>query len=366
MKNLLAHRACFNKKLTIFNELRLFILVVLFSLSGCNQPLFYQEEAYVFGTRVELSIADVDEARAREATAAVMHEFQRLHTQLHAWQPSELSALNAAIAHGQSKIVSAELATLLQQAAQFSAQSDGLFNPSIGGLIHAWGFQADEFKALVPNEQTLAALLRARPKMTDLRFNRQPNSPDIEISSTNPALQFDLGGYAKGDALDKAAAILHQRGIQNALINIGGNVLALGQHGARPWRVGIQHPRRPEALATLTLYDGEAIGTSGDYQRFFEFKGQRYCHLIDPRSGYPAQDVQAVTILTHGVQAGLRSDVLSKPLFILGKKNWRAMARQLNLPEALLIDGAGIVHLSAAMQKRLEFVQHSNVIQVEP
>jgi thiamine biosynthesis lipoprotein len=350
----------------IFNGLHFIILFALFALLGCSKPLFYEEEAYVFGTRVEVSIAEVEEVRARQATAAVMHEFQRLHDQLHAWKASELSALNTAISQGQPKIVSVELATLLQQSAQFSAQSGGLFNPSIGGLIQTWGFQADEFKAILPDEQKILALLKANPKMGELSFRNTNNPAGVEIRSANRALQFDLGGYAKGYALDRAAAILRQQGIQNALINIGGNVLALGQHGSRPWRVGIQHPRKPGPIATLTLHDGEAIGTSGDYQRFFELNGKRYCHLIDPRNGYPAQGVQAVTILTHGAQAGLLSDVLSKPLFISGKNNWRAMAQQINLQEALLIDADGIVHVSVAMQKRLEFTDASSVIKVEP
>jgi thiamine biosynthesis lipoprotein len=179
-------------------------------------------------------------------------------------------------------------------------------------------------------------------------------------------VQLDLGGYAKGYALDRAAALLRQQGIHNALINIGGNVLALGQHGSRPWRVGIQHPRKPGPLATLELRDGEAIGTSGDYQRFFEFNGKRYCHLIDPRSGYPAQGVQAVTILTHGEHAGLLSDGASKPLFISGEAGWVAAANSMQLAEAMLIDADGVVHLTAALQKRLEFTDKSTVRKIEP
>jgi thiamine biosynthesis lipoprotein len=149
--------------------------------------------------------------------------------------------------------------------------------------------------------------------------------------------------------------LLKKMGIHNALINIGGNVMALGAHGSRPWRVGIQHPRKPGPLATLELHDGEAIGTSGDYQRYFELGGKRYCHLIDPRSGQPAQGVQAVTVLTHGLRAGVLSDATSKPLFIAGAAGWLAAAQEMHLTEALLIDAAGTVHLTAAMQKRLEF-----------
>ncbi len=159
---------------------------------------------------------------------------------------------------------------------------------------------------------------------------------------------------------------MKQLGIHNALINIGGNVLALGRHGSRAWRIGIQHPRKPGPLATLELHDGEAIGTSGDYQRYFELDGKRYCHLIDPRTGYPVQGVQAVTILTHGEHAGLLSDASSKPLFIAGAQGWVDAARKMQLEDALLIDADGVVHLTAGMQKRLEFTDSKTIRAVVP
>lgn len=350
---------------------RFVLLSLALVLGSCGKEPLYQEQAYVFGTQVDVGIYGEDEVKARQAVASVMHEFQRLHDLLHAWKPSELSALNAALAQGKSKVVSPEVAEMLQDAARMSAQSGGLFNPSIGGLIQTWGFQADDFKAILPDEKKVAALVKANPQMSDLVFTPASNQAvssngGIAVSSRNPAVKIDLGGYAKGYALDRAADILLQQGIHNALINIGGNVLALGQHGSRAWRVGIQHPRKPGPLATLELRDGEAIGTSGDYQRYFEFNGKRYCHLIDPRSGFPAQGTQAVTILTHGVRAGLLSDGSSKPIFISGEPGWRAAAQQMQISEAMLIDAEGVVHLTAELQKRLEFTDKSTVSKVEP
>lgn len=337
-----------------------FLLLLVLLLSACGKEPLYQEQAFVFGTQVDVSIYGEDEAKARQAVTSVMREFQRLHDMLHAWKPSELSELNAAIAQGKEKQVSSELAEMLQDAAQLSVRSDGLFNPSIGGLIQAWGFQADDFKAVLPDEEKIKTLVKASPQMNDLVF--VPSG----VSSKNKAVKLDLGGYAKGYALDRAAAILKGQGIHSALINIGGNVLALGAHGSRAWRVGIQHPRKPGPLATLELHDGEAIGTSGDYQRYFELDGKRYCHLIDPRSGYPVQGVQAVTILTHGLRAGVLSDAASKPLFISGASAWSAAAHKMQLDEALLVDAQGMVHLTAAMQKRLEFTDSKVIRKVEP
>jgi thiamine biosynthesis lipoprotein len=393
-----------NRRAAFASKLAPTLMFALLTLTACGKEPLYQEESYVFGTRVEVTIYGDDEAHARAAIVSVMHEFQRLHDLLHAWKSSELSALNTAIVQGKSRDVPPEVAAMLQDAARVSAQSGGLFNPAIGGLIQTWGFQADEFKAALPDEKKIAALLKANPQMSDLDFSSKTNpsqpplvrggavgSPltakgslqssgepigvllagirgagGVRVFSRNKTVQLDLGGYAKGYALDRAAALLKQQGIHNALINIGGNVLALGQHGSRPWRVGIQHPRKPGPLATLELRDGEAIGTSGDYQRYFEFNGKRYCHLIDPRTGYPAQGVQAVTILTHGERAGLLSDGASKPLFISGVAGWGAAAQRMQLAEAMLVDADGVVHLTAALQKRLEFTDKSTVRKVEP
>ncbi len=346
---------------------RIFVLALALSLAACGTKELptYEEQGYVFGTLVEVSVYGEEDAKARKAVTSVMQEFQRLHDLLHAWKPSALSDLNAAFVKGESREVTPEIAAMLKDAAQLSVQSDGLFNPAIGGLVKLWGFHADEFKAALPDEKQLEALVAAKPQMSDLIFSPASDGKGELISSHNKVVLLDLGGYAKGYALDRAVELLRQQGVHNALINIGGNVLAMGQHGNRAWRVGIQHPRKPGPIATLELRDGEAIGTSGDYQRYFEFGGKRYCHLIDPRSGKPMQGVQAVTILTHGPRAGTLSDGPSKPLFIAGSAGWRDAARKMNIAEALLVDGDGVVHLTAAMQKRLEFTDQATVRKVE-
>lgn len=339
----------------------LLVLLAALLLGGCaekKEPL-YQEQGFVFGTLVEVSIYGKTAAEAKLAVGEVMQEFQRLHTMLHAWQPSELSELNDGLAHGDSVAVSDEMAAQLQDAAQISKQAHGMFNPAIGGLVALWGFHADEFKPVQPAEKDITALVAANPQMSDLSIVRG------RVESKNPAVQIDLGGYAKGYALDRAAVLLHQRGINNALINIGGNVLALGKHGERSWKVGIQHPRKSGAIASLELHDGEAIGTSGDYQRYFMLGNVRYCHLINPHTGYPMQAVQEVTVLTHGPRAGVLSDADSKPLFISGSKGWRNAAKLMALDEAMLVDEQGRVHLTAAMQKRLEFTEKNIPLEVE-
>ncbi|MBI1284634.1 MAG: FAD:protein FMN transferase [Thiobacillus sp.] len=321
--------------------------VLLWLLAACSPPPLTQQQAYVFGTLVEVSVFGTPESQAQQAISAVLARFDELHRALHAWQPSELSRLNAALAQGQRAPVAPELAAMLRDAQALSMQSSELFNPAIGGLIALWGFHADAPQAQVPEAAAIARWVKAAPRMRDLHVENG------EAWSDNPAVQLDLGGYAKGYALDEAIRILKAHGIDNALVNIGGNVIALGGHGDRPWRVGIQHPRQPGTLATLDLMNGEAIGTSGDYQRYFEAGGQRYSHLIDPRSGFPATGMQSVTVLVSGEHAGTRSDALSKPLFIGGPSQLAEQAARLGVADYLAVDATGQTHISPAMQARL-------------
>lgn len=337
-------------------------LMVVF-LSGCaKEPPLYRDQSFVFGTMVEVTISGEEEVRARELAGKVLADFDYLHRTLHAWEPGSLSRMNAGFAQSPSKsAVVPGLVPIIQDAARLSDMSGGLFNPAIGGLIKLWGFQSDEFKPQLPDPAEIQTLVQANPRMADIVFE------GILFYSKNPAVQLDLGGYAKGYALDLAAEYLRAQGVKGALINIGGNIIAVGSRGGQPWRVGVQHPRKAGAIASLELRDGEAIGTSGDYQRYFELGGKRYCHIIDPRTGYPAQGVQAATVLIpKGRNAGTLSDVASKPAFIAGVKGWRAAAKAMGAESAMLIDERGEVHLTTVMKNRLEFQEQGLVLHEVP
>ncbi len=328
---------------------RFFLLSIALLLAGCGRDPVLKRESYVFGTRVEVVVWGEPEARAGAAADTVLREFDRLHRTFHAWQPSELSTLNAAIAAGRRVEVSPELAGYLKESSALAAQGNYLFDPGIGNLVKLWGFHDDTFTPRLPDPKLLEAARAKHPSIADIRID------GLTVFSRNPAVALDFGGYLKGVALDRAASLLKAQGIRNALINIGGNIMALGAKGDIPWRVGIQHPRGNGPLASLELRDGEAIGTSGDYQRYFELDGHRYCHLIDPRSGGPASGSQAVTLLIPpGTATGMRSDASSKPLFISGDA-WPEVARRLGLEQVLRVAADGRVEVTAALKARLKF-----------
>lgn len=322
---------------------------LLLLLSGCaNDDVVRTVRGHVFGTQVEVRIYGESEERAQQLGERVLREFDRLHHKLHAWQPSQLTALNDAIARGEPFEADAEMVYLLQSASRLSERSDNLFNPAIGHLIRLWGFQSSDIEAHGPAAREIRHWVDAHPRLADLRYE------GTRIRSTNRAVMIDLGGFAKGYALDRAAAILRGAHVKAALVDTGGNVLAIGQPGARPWRVGIRDPRGGGALASVELHDNEAIGTSGDYQRYFMKDGKRHPHIIDPRTGETTDTVASVTIIARGgSDAGLRSDGPSKPLFVAGPDQWKEMAARLDLREVMLVDAAGHVAMTPAMRARM-------------
>ena len=335
----------------------LWAVLLALALTACGEKKPMVSESFVFGTRVEVQVADeLSEPQIRVAVAQVLAEFDRLHRTYHAWQPSELTQLNEALASSRRIRVSAEMADLLQEAQRYAQQSDALFDPGIGRLIALWGFHADSYVAQLPAPAAIKAWLQSHPSILQLKIEQ--DAAGAWVSSPNRQVALDFGGSLKGKALDRAAKILRAAGVHNALINIGGNVMALGTRYGNAWRVAIQAPRYAGPLAILELHDGEAMGTSGDYQRYFELDGQRYPHLLDPRTGYPAPGTQAVTIVVDGPDAGVRSDVLTKPVFIAGAAGWQAMAQRLGLTQVLRVDGQDQVSVTAPLAERLKFMPH--------
>jgi thiamine biosynthesis lipoprotein len=311
----------------------------------------YRVSSYVFGTIAQITVLDADPTRARRAVERVLGEFDRMHRDLHAWKPGELVALNQAIARGELNVrTTSEIAALILQAQGLAAKSGNLFNPAIGRLVGLWSFHRDRPGGPLPDARDIARLVAAHPRMSDITVEGN------EITSANPSVQLDFGGYAKGFALDRAMELLREDAVSSALVNVGGNAMALGRRGSRPWRVGLDAPRGAGLLATLELNDGDAVGTSGDYRRYYEIDGKRYSHIIDPRTGYPVAGVESVTVLVPGGEgAGALSDAASKPIFIEGRSGWRQAAAGMGVSRAMLIDSEGIVHVTEELRARLHF-----------
>ncbi|MBC2729785.1 FAD:protein FMN transferase [Thiobacillus sp.] len=307
------------------------------------------EEMYVFGTLVGVDVLSRNTDAARAAIADVSHRFTQQNRDWHAWKPGALGDLNRALAGGHTHEVAPDLLPLLHQARELARASGGLFNPAIGRLVGLWGFHHDTLPVgAPPHAAAVAELVAAAPSMDDLVFDGR------RVGSRNPHVQIDLGGHAKGVALNQALDRLAALGHGNALVNLGGNLAVSGSHGDRPWHIGIRHPQGEGAIASLAVSGRMAVVTSGTYERYRQDGDKRYPHIIDPRSGQPAMHVVSATVL-HPDAA--RADVAATALVVAGSTAWPEVARKLGVNDVMIVDEAGRVQLTPGMAARVHFAE---------
>lgn len=227
-------------------------------------------------------------AATQRAVAAAEAEVRRIEQRYSRYRDdSIISRINAAAGQNEWTALDEETAGLLSFASQLHAASGGLFDLSSGVLRRVWDFRAGR----PPAADRLAEVLAC------VGWNQVALEPD-RVRLSRPGMELDLGGLGKEYAADRAASLLQSAGLQHGYVNLGGDLRLLGpQANGSPWRLGISHPRQPDTVATgVELHHG-AMATSGDYERFFEHDGRRYCHILNPLTGWPVQHWQSITVL---------------------------------------------------------------------
>jgi thiamine biosynthesis lipoprotein len=330
-----------------YKALGIALLLLLASTTSGADDSTFKTQLSVFGTRVEIAIWGVEPAVARQAVMAVSADFQIMHRDWHAWKPGKLVILNQAFAQRKTITVDDSILTLVRQAKQYYRSSDGMFNPALGQLIELWGFHNDQPpKGPPPDKQVITSLLGKHPTMNDVVIRGN------QISSHNPDVQLDFGGFAKGHAVDLAVKRLRELGINNAFINAGGDLRVIGRHGRQPWRVGIRHPQGGGILAWLDTDGDEGVFTSGNYERYREFGGIRYPHIIDPRSGYPVNEIVSATVVHKN---GSLADAAATALTVAGTSSWKKISHSMGVKTVMLVDSKGTVYMTPSMAKRIHF-----------
>lgn len=332
----------------------------LFGMVGCGAPApgTHEHQLFAFGTLVELTFYGISEQQAREAAQLVDAMYQRQHQDWHAWQRGHLRELNEAIAQNQPIRTDPSVLELIQLGQHLERISHGMFNPAIGNLLNIWGFQKDEAaQGPPPSAEAINSWLSLSPSTLDLELD------GLEVRSDNAAVRLDFGGFAKGYSVGKAVQLLEDRGIHNLIVNAGGDLCIRGKRGRRPWRIGIRDPRGSGVLASIELQGAACVFTSGDYQRYFEFDGKRYHHIIDPGTGYPAQQTRSVSVIADDP---MLADAAATALFVAGPGRWKKIAMSMGVDEVLLLDDADTAYVTPGLARRLTYVQRPATVTVAP
>lgn len=335
------------------------IIVLLAALAAgvwLNRPEpnpLHTYRIFALGTLIDVQVAHpMDDAQYTALHERLNPLLDTFETHWSVLRDGEMATVNRQLANSPQALLPRDMAADLLKAQQICRDSDGRYDPAIGNWVALWGFEDEESPRSEP------------PSAADIAAARSASWCEAIIDADHISLptagtRLNFGGMAKGRAVDLLLAAIRDAGYSNALVNAGGDLQVAGKRGDRAWRIGIRDPRTPgeqRALAAVSLRDGEALFSSGDYERYFIHNGQRYHHLIDPHSGQPARRAISATVL-H-TDAAL-ADAAATALFIAGPEDAAGVAVALGIDKWMVIDPEGVPTTSPELEKRLEWLDHN-------
>jgi thiamine biosynthesis lipoprotein len=300
---------------------------------------------FILGTLVEITLIAHDNRETADAINGAFEEMVRVERLMSrniegsdVWRVNQGAGKNGVM-------VSPDLLSVIRVAMETSALSEGSFDITVGSLVALWDQCWRENR--VPSGQEVAASLRS----VGYR-NVQIDEGKGTVLLRKERTELALGGIAKGYAVDQAVRFLQDLGFRDFIVNAGGDLRTGGTKLGAPWVVGVQDPRDESNIAVTMTAKDCAIATSGDYERYFMRDGVRYHHILDPSTGFPAQQCRSVTIFCNKL---IRADALATATFVLGPQKGMALVEGLPGVETMIIDRDGKISLSSAMKERIRF-----------
>lgn len=290
------------------------------------------------GTSILAEVWSTDPGKADAGIAAVMREMHRIDELMSPFrQDSELSLVNREAADHPVKI-SRELFDLIERSIYFSRISHGAFDITFSSV----GYMYDYREGVAPSD---ADIKKALPGINyrHIALDRQAST----IRFARQGMRIDLGGIAKGYAVDNSIAILSKMGFHQALVTAGGDSRILGDKHGKPWMTGIRDPRRQDESVVVIPLSDAAISTSGDYERYFMRDGIRYHHILNPKTGKSVRGTRSATVIGPDATT---TDALSTTLFVLGWEKAMKLLEKLPGIDAVIIDSNGKLHYSSGLE----------------
>ncbi len=321
----------------------LFAIFALVLTSTCARQKTVQKTEAIMGTDVTLTVVARSVAEGDEAIDAGMAELRRLDAMMSLYKDtSEITKVNLAAGKHPVK-VSPEMIEVVEDGAEISRLSNGIFDLTIGPLVVLWQMRLKEGK--IPTDAEIA---RIKPLVN--YKNVVVNKEASTIFLKKAGMIMDFGGM-KGYAADRVAGIFKKRGITNAVIAVAGDIWVLGRRDdGKPWRIGVQHPREHDKVIAVLNLSNKYVSTSGDYERFVIKGNKRYHHIIDPRTGKPSKGVISATLVGD---KGAFIDPLTKVPFIMGPDEGLKIVSQVGA-EAIIVDDHGKIYTTGGINKFLD------------
>ena len=319
---------------------RLLLCASILLLSLPVRAEWFTETQSKMGTRIEVQLWHDDAAVAGTLISEAMAEFDRIEDAMSTYRAdSEITYINNTAAEKPVR-VGPELFGLIDRALQLSSTTSGAFDITYDSVGQLYDYRINARPSEAEIENWITAV--------DYRYVRL-NPETSEIRYARPGVRINLGGIAKGHAVESVIALLRAAGIEHAMAAAGGDTRLLGKRGENPWIVGIRDPDDEDGFVTRLALDDEAISTSGDYERFFDEDGVRYHHILNPSTGKSAGELRSVTII--GPDATM-TDGLSTSVFVLGTKDGLALIESLEDYEAVIVDTEHRVVFSTGLDPR--------------
>lgn len=332
---------------------KVFLLVALALVTGCGSKEIYKRTELAMGTIVEISVADEDKTseEIEEAVNKAFEAIKQVEKLMSSYrEDSDVSRLNR-LSEGKTIAVSDETLEVIKKSIEFSELSEGSFDITISPILQLWGFGKGSKKRIPTRDE-----IDERLPLVNFH-NIIIDEAKKTVGFAHPGMKIDLGGIAKGYAVDKAVETLRREGIKGAMVNAGGDIYCLGTKAkGEPWTIGVKQPRKPSQVLTTLKVKDRAVATSGDYESFFIIGNKRYSHLIDPRNGHPAPNgVMSVTVLGPTC---LEADALATACFVLGPEEGMKLIERLDGVEGLLVSQGKVVMKTYLSEGLKKFIFH--------
>lgn len=332
-------------------NITLCILIIIETIAfiSCSRPKRYTLSQMAMGTIVTITVDSTSSKKAYQAINQTFETIHRIEEMMSPYIPtSDVTHIN----NNLKTTVSYDTFTVIKQSLELSHKTNGLFDITFAACGKLWQLNSPSFTPPSP--------LQIKQQLTCVNYRLiHLNTQTLEVIKHKPCITIGLGGIAKGYAIAQAASALKYLGIQQGIVEVGGDLEVLGDNYGYGYTIGIKHPRHEGIIGTVVLRDGQAIATSGDYERFTMYKGKRYHHILNPKTGYPANsNIISVSVISNNATI---CDGYATALFIMGSEQAIAFCKKnasLNL-QCIIIDKSMNIYLSESLLQKVSFPHYS-------